>query len=81
MLAGLSNAPQYVMRTKGSSANGSVVAGDVDSVILPANACGGDAAIVFARSASKNKVNSKEICLNGSFIPLQLQNNTIWTFT
>ncbi|OAY66425.1 putative lipoprotein, partial [Ananas comosus] len=55
VLAGLSNAPQYVMRRQGSSANGCVVAGDVDSVILPANACGGDAAIAFARSANKNK--------------------------
>ncbi|XP_073000178.1 uncharacterized protein [Typha latifolia] len=55
VLAGLSSAPQYVMRKQGSSDNDCIVAGDVDSVVLPFNACGGDAALAFARSTRKNK--------------------------
>ncbi|CAD6232481.1 unnamed protein product [Miscanthus lutarioriparius] len=54
VLAGLSNAPQYVMR-KGSLDNGCIVAGDVDSVILPKDSCGGDGTLAFARAARKDK--------------------------
>uniref|UniRef100_A0A0E0JDK6 Uncharacterized protein n=1 Tax=Oryza punctata TaxID=4537 RepID=A0A0E0JDK6_ORYPU len=55
VLAGLSNAPQYVMRRNGNMDNGCIVASDVDSVILPKDACGGDGTIAFARTARKNK--------------------------
>lgn len=44
MLAGLSTAPQY---SKSLGAD-SIVASDVDSVILPIDACGGDGALAFA---------------------------------
>ncbi|KAE8661505.1 heavy metal-associated isoprenylated plant protein 26-like [Hibiscus syriacus] len=50
VLAGLSNAPQYLVRNPESLANGCILASDVDSVILPIDACGGDAALAFARS-------------------------------
>jgi Protein of unknown function (DUF3326) len=55
VLAGLSNAPQYVTNP-GLFVNGSVVADDVDSVVLPANACGGDATLAFSKSKKQNKV-------------------------
>ncbi|KAB8079783.1 hypothetical protein EE612_000031 [Oryza sativa] len=55
VLAGLSNAPQYVMRRNGNMDNGCIVASDVDSVILPKDACGGDGTIAFARTATNNK--------------------------
>jgi hypothetical protein len=32
------------------------VAGDVDSVILPKDSCGGDGTLAFARAARKDKV-------------------------
>ncbi|XVE74721.1 hypothetical protein DITRI_Ditri12bG0040300 [Diplodiscus trichospermus] len=54
VLAGLSNAPQYLVRNPESSEKGCVLASDVDSVILPIDACGGDAALAFARS-KRNK--------------------------
>ncbi|KAJ3700792.1 hypothetical protein LUZ61_004497 [Rhynchospora tenuis] len=54
VLAGLSNAPQYVTHP-GSFVNGSVVADDVDSVVLPADACGGDATLAFSKSKRPNK--------------------------
>ena len=38
------SAPQYSL--SGDSRNG-IVGGDVDSVILPIDACGGDAALAF----------------------------------
>ncbi|KAE8724554.1 heavy metal-associated isoprenylated plant protein 26-like [Hibiscus syriacus] len=50
VLAGLSNAPQYLVRNPESSAKGCIFASDVDSVILPIDACGGDGALAFARS-------------------------------
>lgn len=50
MLAGLSAAPQYVSRANGSPGDGCILAGDVDSVILPADACAGDAVLAFANS-------------------------------
>ncbi|XP_077243938.1 uncharacterized protein LOC143884316 isoform X2 [Tasmannia lanceolata] len=54
VLAGLSRAPQYVVRGFGSSEHGCILASDVDSVILPIDACGGEGTIAFARS-SRNK--------------------------
>ncbi|KAK1279621.1 hypothetical protein QJS04_geneDACA003007 [Acorus gramineus] len=50
VLSGLGNAPQYVVRGLESLERGCIVASDVDSVILPINACGGDGALAFARS-------------------------------
>jgi hypothetical protein len=41
---------------KGSLDNGCIVAGDVDSVILPKDSCGGDGTLAFARAARKDKV-------------------------
>ncbi|KAF7020626.1 hypothetical protein CFC21_033700 [Triticum aestivum] len=55
VLAGLSSAPQYVTRRQGTSDSGCIVANDVDSVILPRDACGGDGALAFSRTARKNK--------------------------
>ncbi|KAL6848236.1 hypothetical protein ACP4OV_022364 [Aristida adscensionis] len=55
VLAGLSNAPQYVMRGEGTLENGCIVSSDVDSVILPKDSCGGDGTAAFARTARKNK--------------------------
>ena len=61
MLAGLSHAPQYVVRKPRDSEASLVLASDVDSVVLPIDACGGDGAIAFARSLEKNKVHIKII--------------------
>ncbi|CAN1842425.1 Uncharacterized lipoprotein syc1174_c [Linum perenne] len=52
VLVGLSKAPQYIVNSR-SSDNGCLYAGDVDSVVLPLDACGGDAALAFARSNGK----------------------------
>ncbi|CAN1345001.1 Uncharacterized lipoprotein syc1174_c [Linum perenne] len=52
VLVGLSKAPQYIVSSR-SSENGCLYAGDVDSVVLPLDACGGDAALAFARSNGK----------------------------
>ncbi|KAF7034463.1 hypothetical protein CFC21_045491 [Triticum aestivum] len=57
VLAGLSTAPQYVTRRQGTLDSGCIVASDVDSVILPRDACGGDGALAFSRTARKNKEN------------------------
>ncbi|XVF85333.1 hypothetical protein PTKIN_Ptkin17bG0109400 [Pterospermum kingtungense] len=54
VLAGLSNAPQYLVENPESSENDCIFASDVDSVILPIDACGGDGALAFARS-KRNK--------------------------
>ncbi|XP_078175090.1 uncharacterized protein LOC144568591 isoform X2 [Carex rostrata] len=54
VLAGLSNAPQYVTN-KGSFVNGCVVADDVDSIVLPADACGGNATLAFSKSKRPHK--------------------------
>ena len=56
VLAGLSNAPQYVVKNFKSLDMGCISANDVDSVILPADACGGDGVLAFANS-KMNKVN------------------------
>ncbi|XP_020251819.1 uncharacterized protein LOC109829125 [Asparagus officinalis] len=55
VLAGLSRAPQYVVEKPGSLEAGYVLASDVDSVLLPIDACGGDGALAFARRGLKNK--------------------------
>ncbi|KAF8724537.1 hypothetical protein HU200_020794 [Digitaria exilis] len=55
VLAGLSNAPQYVTRRQGTLDSGCIVAGDVDSVILPNDSCGGDGTLAFARAVRKQK--------------------------
>ncbi|KAF6138927.1 hypothetical protein GIB67_025656 [Kingdonia uniflora] len=51
VLAGLSRAPQYVIRNSGSSEQGCIIASEVDSVILPINACGGEGILAFARGS------------------------------
>jgi len=55
VLAGLSNAPQYVMRRQGILGSNCIVAGDVDSVILPKDSCGGEGTLAFARASRKHK--------------------------
>ncbi|XP_075511936.1 uncharacterized protein LOC142547494 [Primulina tabacum] len=50
VLAGLSNAPQYLVRSSESLEKDCLVASDVDSVILPIDAWGGAAALAFANS-------------------------------
>ncbi|KAI7738881.1 hypothetical protein M8C21_002044, partial [Ambrosia artemisiifolia] len=53
VLAGLANAPQYLTNKFNFQENGCIVASDVDSIILPANACGGDAVLAFASKKTK----------------------------
>lgn len=55
VLSGLSYAPQYLLRNSGSLDKNCILASDVDSVILPITACGGDGALSFAR-ISENRV-------------------------
>ncbi|KAG7981237.1 hypothetical protein I3843_05G222900 [Carya illinoinensis] len=55
VLAGLSNAPQYLVKNNDSLEKGCILASDIDSVILPIDACGGDGALAFAR-IKRNKV-------------------------
>jgi len=55
VLAGLSKAPQYLVKHSESMEKGCILANDVDSVVLPRDACGGDGTLAFARNA-KNKV-------------------------
>lgn len=53
VLAGLSSAPQYLVEKSMSLGRKSIIVGsDVDSVILPIDACGGDAALAFASRKS-----------------------------
>nr|XP_016502772.1 PREDICTED: uncharacterized lipoprotein syc1174_c-like isoform X1 [Nicotiana tabacum] len=47
VLAGLSTAPQYLVKGNNFSED-CIVAGDVDSVIVPIDACGGDGVLAFA---------------------------------
>ncbi|XP_059447906.1 uncharacterized protein LOC132179246 isoform X1 [Corylus avellana] len=54
VLAGLSNAPQYLVKNNESLEKGCILASDVDSVVLPIDACGGEGALAFARS-KRNK--------------------------
>ncbi|KAI4387759.1 hypothetical protein MLD38_000165 [Melastoma candidum] len=53
VLAGLSNAPNYLVGRSHFGVNSCVLSSDVDSVILPIDACGGDGALAFARSKKK----------------------------
>ncbi|KAI3731580.1 hypothetical protein L1987_62769 [Smallanthus sonchifolius] len=53
VLAGLANAPQYLTNKSDFQENGCITAGDVDSVIIPADACGGDAVLAFANKKTK----------------------------
>ncbi|PIN11662.1 hypothetical protein CDL12_15727 [Handroanthus impetiginosus] len=48
VLTGLSTAPQYLVHNSNSIGKDSIVASDVDSVILPIDAFGGDGALAFA---------------------------------
>ncbi|XP_048497245.1 uncharacterized protein LOC104884274 isoform X2 [Beta vulgaris subsp. vulgaris] len=56
VLAGLSNAPQYLVTNSDARDNGCIFANDVDSVILPIDACAGNGVLSFAKK-KKNKVN------------------------
>ncbi|KAL3677072.1 hypothetical protein R1sor_027020 [Riccia sorocarpa] len=51
VLVGLSRAPQYVSKAEqvNHSKNGTLRAPDVDCVVVPVNACGGDGTLSFAR--------------------------------
>ncbi|GAB4840383.1 hypothetical protein Ancab_021149 [Ancistrocladus abbreviatus] len=51
VLAGLSNAPQYLVRSHNVVEMGCIFASDVDSVILPIDACGGKGALSFANAS------------------------------
>ncbi|KAG9448965.1 hypothetical protein H6P81_008930 [Aristolochia fimbriata] len=53
VLAGLSTAPQYIMRESRSSSHDCIFASSVDSVILPVDACGGEGTQAFASSRFK----------------------------
>lgn len=53
MLAGLSNAPQYLVNKSEFMENRCILGSDVDSVVLPIDACGGDGALAFARRKKK----------------------------
>jgi hypothetical protein len=54
VLSGLSRAPQFSQRS-GPVASGSVLGEDVDAVIVPADACGGDGTLAFARGVRGRK--------------------------
>ncbi|KAJ8758519.1 hypothetical protein K2173_000240 [Erythroxylum novogranatense] len=49
VLAGLSKSPQYIVKGSQPLQQNWLSASDVDSVILPIDACGGDGALAFAR--------------------------------
>ncbi|BBN08740.1 hypothetical protein MPTK1_4g14060 [Marchantia polymorpha subsp. ruderalis] len=55
VLAGLSRAPQYVTKVEHltQSRNGTLWTADVDSVVVPVNACGGDGTLAFARKVGR----------------------------
>ncbi|KAL3689116.1 hypothetical protein R1sor_015425 [Riccia sorocarpa] len=55
VLAGLSRAPQYVSKAEqvSHSKNGTLWAPDVDCVVVPVNACGGNGTLSFARRAGR----------------------------
>ncbi|GJR70569.1 putative lipoprotein [Tanacetum coccineum] len=55
VLAGLANAPQYLKSE--SRTNGCIVASDVDSVILPADACGGDGPLIICVQENETVLN------------------------
>lgn len=64
VLAGLSCAPQYVVRRSGCSELGYILDSDVDSVILPIDACGGDGALAFSRNTHKKVTANILLSLN-----------------
>lgn len=68
VLAGLSRAPQYLVKDSHYSEKGCLFASDVDSVLLPVDACGGDGALAFARS-KQNKVEIRSMALVIIFFP------------
>jgi hypothetical protein len=52
VLAGLSKAPQFVERgDRGGS--GTIWADDVDCVVVPANACGGEGTLALCRKSGR----------------------------
>lgn len=53
VLAGLSNAPQYLVDKSEFMEKRCILSSDVDSVVLPIDACGGDGALAFARRKKK----------------------------
>lgn len=53
MLAGLSNAPQYLVDESEFIEKRCILGSDVDSVVLPIDACGGDGALAFATRKKK----------------------------
>ncbi|XP_050230822.1 uncharacterized protein LOC126679856 [Mercurialis annua] len=70
VLVGLSRAPQYRVNNSKFFERDCLIASDVDSVILPIDACGGDGALAFARS-ERNKpliivVEENETVLNST---------------
>ncbi|KAK7308735.1 hypothetical protein VNO77_42361 [Canavalia gladiata] len=77
VLAGLSKAPQYMVMDSNSMEKGCILASDVDSVILPKDACGGDASLAFARNEKKKPliitVEENETVLNDSADKLGLE--------
>lgn len=60
VLAGLSTAPQYLVKGNNFS-DDCIVAGDVDSVILPIDACRGDGALAFSRRKRNRVIGSLSI--------------------
>ncbi|MCO5594424.1 hypothetical protein L7F22_048454 [Adiantum nelumboides] len=84
VLAGLSRAPQYIIRdekSKESAHPGSLWAHDVDSVVIPINACGGDGTVAFSQSKYKPliiAVEENETVLDDT--PEKLQLNAVWFF-
>ncbi|WCJ33524.1 hypothetical protein M5689_014879 [Euphorbia peplus] len=69
VLAGLSRAPQYLVKNSQFPNNNCILASDVDSVILPLSACGGDGVLAFARKQRKPliiTVEENETVLNSS---------------
>ena len=64
MLAGLSKAPQFVERgDRGGS--GTLWADDVDCVVVPANACGGEGTLALCRKSGRKVI---QLFLCGAFI-------------
>ena len=49
MLAGLSNAPQYLVTDSNAIERGCILSNDVDSVIVPIDACAGKGLLSFAQ--------------------------------
>ncbi len=54
VLVGLSQAPQFVLRSPASPSANSIWAEQVDAVVIPATACGGSAMLSFGQAASRS---------------------------